>query len=507
MDADVILSKCLTLLYRESQLETLTEPSHDLVLTALEKIKLSGSVLGEHLKRDTTLALKNLVLEMARNEPGHLYDASSLLQQVRIITNGDENLYKAIAQAVEGELEPPQLKRTITSLRKSVGSFYREQRQLELIRRAEKDLSYGRHNIPDVTQYIQNFITELEITAAKTAGKDAGIVRSLDLGDDVSVREVFDSVTASNTEDLSFKTGWRELNDALLGGPRPGDCMQISALQHNYKSGFSLTTFAQIALFNKPKTKDPNKKPLLYRVSLEDPVRNNAQFLYQFLKYDETRQPVSVKGVSTEEMSDYVKKRLQINGYHVLIDEVNPLNWTYHSLINRIIELESQGYAVEVLSVDYLAKLPTTGCSQGAIGDDMMDMLSRIRAFCSANGILFMTPHQLSTEAMRLLQTVPAEQFLNHIKGGGFFEKSKGLGRIYDIGVLIHKVESAAGDYLHVLIDKHRFPVVADSYLKSFYLQFPSNKMPIPNNLEDEGYKVLRKIPRSSASVEDDMFI
>jgi len=122
------------------------------------------------------------------------------------------------------------------------------------------------------------------------------------------------------------------------------------------------------------------------------------------------------------------------------------------------------------------------------------------------HGILFITPHQLSTDAKRLLQNTPQEQFLHAIKGGGFFEKTKGLDRIYDIGVLINKAETPAGDFLHVVIDKHRFPTVVESSAKSFYLAFPACKAPIPSNLENPDHKVLRRIPRSVVSRDDDLF-
>jgi hypothetical protein len=160
------------------------------------------------------------------------------------------------------------------------------------------------------------------------------------------------------------------------------------------------------------------------------------------------------------------------------------------------------GYSIEVLEVDYLSKLPTTGCNQGSMGDDVMDMLSRIRAFSAANNILFITPHQLSTDAKRLLQGVPHEQFLNTIKGGGYFEKTKGLDRIYDIGLLIHKVETENGDYLHVVLDKHRFPTPVEGSARSFFLPFPPSKMPIPSNLHIENYRPLRKIPRGGGGYQ-----
>lgn len=384
MDPNVLLSKCITLLYRESQLENNTENSADLIRTVVEKLKINDITIGLPIRRDGTLALKALVLDMCNQPINHTYAPVELLQQVRIITNGDENLYQAIAQGIEPELVPAVIKRTITNIRKTIANQFREQRLSEIVSKAHRDLSFGRHNISDLTAYIQNIILELEVTSTKAVAKDPAIVRSMNFGDDESMREVFDNVANSNTEGLAFTTGWQELNIALQGGPRPGDCMVIGGLQHDYKTGTSLSLFAHIPMYNKPKCKDPTKKPLVYRATMEDPVRNNAQFLYQLLKFDETREPVDVKNLTVDEMWKYVKQRMCVNGYHVLIDEVNPMNWTYQSLINRVVELESEGYVVEALSVDYLAKLPTTGCTQGSMGDDMLDMLSRVRAFCLA---------------------------------------------------------------------------------------------------------------------------
>ncbi len=506
MDATTILTKSITLLYRESQLENMTENSADLIKTAIEKIPVNDIDIGIGTRRNTTALLKDFVLELCKNPPNHTYELVELCQQIRLITNGEENLYQAIYQGIESELQSAVLKRTITNLRKTVGDFFRLERTGEVLKKASRDFNFNRNKISDTNAYIQNLITELSVISSKTTAKDPGLVKTMDFADNDSLRMVFNDVSESNSEGLSFKTGFVELDEALQGGPRPGDCVITAALQHNYKTGFSLAVFSHIPIFNKPRCKDPNKKPLCYRVTCEDPLRNNAQFMYQLLKYEETNEAVDIKGIDVEEMVAYVKKRLSVNGYHVLMDEVNPSNWTYMSIINRIIELESQGYCVEVFCIDYLSKIPTTGCVQGSMGDDMLDMLSKVRAYCSSQGILLITPHQLSTEAKRLLQTLPSDQFLHYIKGGGFFEKTKGLDRIYDIGVLLHKIEGPGGDFLHVLVDKHRFPSVVDSSKKSFYLAFPKNKMPIPCNYGIEGYKVLRKIPKFSGNKDDDSF-
>jgi hypothetical protein len=97
----------------------------------------------------------------------------------------------------------------------------------------------------------------------------------------------------------------------LQGGFREGDFCVIGALQHRYKTGFSLSLFKHLALYNTPSMRDQNKKPLLLRISFEDDITLNLQFLYQSLKENETGQKTILTNVTEEEMSSYVKERLQ----------------------------------------------------------------------------------------------------------------------------------------------------------------------------------------------------
>lgn len=505
MEADVLLTKCVTLLCREAEVEAGGVRSEDLVKTAISKIKVAEVDMGLPSKRDTTTKLKQLVLDLCNRQDVEI-DKSSLLQQIRIICADNAALYEACSMGIEPELTSSVLKRTITNIRKTIEDYFREQKTVELATRMYRDLNFGRHNIPDVSQYLRDAMIEMEVLSKKATARNTGIINSMNFEEDESMENIFTSVLESNTGENVFTTGFRELNEALQGGPRPGDTLECAAKQHGYKSAFSLTLFGHIAIYNKPKTKDPEKKPLLYSVSFEDPLRNNAQFLYQLLKHDETREPVDVKAVSIEEMWKYVQARMRATGYHVIMEEANPLEWTHHDLINRLIELEAEGFQIEVLRTDYLAKMKEPSLRHGSIGDDVMEQLSRVRAFCASRGILLLNPRQLSTEALRLESTVPAENFLNTIKGQGFFEGSKGLGRIFDIGILLHKCETQAGNFLNVLVDKHRFPSVIDSKYKQFFLEMPESMMPIPSNLMTEDYKVLRKIPRSRASPDDDFF-
>ena len=185
---------------------------------------------------------------------------------------------------------------------------------------------------------------------------------------------------------------------------------------------------------------EEGKKPLLLRISFEDNLTNNLQFMYQYLKANEGT-PVSAKDfadLSIDELRDYIMKRLTATGFKIKMRRVDPSQWTYSSLLNYIIELEAEGYSVHLLMVDYLFMLPTTGCVQGPTGSDKRDMLRRVRNFCSARNTIFMTPFQLSTEAKQLLRNgIPEHNFVNEIAEKGYYDGCKTVDQELDLS-LIH---------------------------------------------------------------------
>ncbi len=507
MDFLTVLSKCIMLLFREGQLEDSSDNSADIVMTAVEKIPVNDTDIGIMTARNAIAMMKNLVIEMCRQHHTHKYELQELLQQIRVSACGDDAIFKAVSTGLEAEMTQPVLRRTITNLKKTIKDFYRNRLAAEKLKKAHRDFNFYANNIEDKDAYLKNLIAELEVLTRKTSGKDPGLVKSMSFTGENESSEIFEEAESSAGRGLAYKTGFKELDDALQGGPRPGDTVMISALQHNYKTGFSLSVFTNMVAFNTPRNKDTTKKPLAYRVTVEDPLRNNVQFMYQLIKHQETGEEADLTKVGAKEARDYVSSYLRRTGYHVLMDEVNPMEWNYQAIISRLVELQSQGYVIEIFCIDYLSKVSKEGCTQGALGDDMLDLLTRLRAFTAANGIIFVTPHQLSTAAKGLLQNLPHYRFLETIKGGGYFEKAKGLDRIYDIGILLHKCETPTGDWLHVLIDKHRFPTVVESAKKSFFLQFPKNRMPIPSNYDLVGYKVHRKLPSNAMDADSSLFI
>jgi hypothetical protein len=370
------------------------------------------------------------------------------------------------------------------------------------------DFRYKRDAIKDINGYIAELISQLEPLQLNSSSKDPAVLGEVDLGSDESLREIFSAIKQNNEGTRVYKTGWQDLNEMLQGGLRPAEFVLTPALQHKYKTGFNLSLFAQIARLNEPHNIDPTKKPLLLRISFEDELVNNLQFLYQYLRFNETREYVNMKGLSVEEMAAYVKKELQQTGFHVKMFRVDPTQWSYRSICNKVIELEAQGYAVEGLFLDYLAMVPTTGCiTSGPTGTDMRDLIRRIRNFCAPRGTFVVTPHQLSPEAKNLVRGgVPEDQFVKEVAEKGFTSGSRQLDQEVDLEIYIHLMKHNKETYLTVQRGKHRLPTIVSDELKYFILKFPKG-MPIPEDLNELNHIPIRKIRSAATNTDESLFL
>lgn len=489
MDTKLLLIKSITLLYRESQLTQHLDSSIDLVRTVIDGVKIVENSIGVQTEKDIIVNLRNTLIEMLNNPIDYEYDLDILLQTIRLNVNGDDKLYDIIKQGLEHQLTEPNLKRTIVNLRRTINNYFREQQILNVLNSARYKFTNERDKIKDINQYISEVIGQLEPLQMMTGLRDPAILNEVDIGDEGQVSTIFQAVQKDNEGQSKLKTGWQRLNKMLQGGFRRGEFCVIGALQHKYKTGFTLSLFSQIALYNKPHMKDVSKKPLLLRISFEDDLELNMQFMYQLLKYEETRQPVIIKRNDPhhDEMASYIKQRLQINGYHIKMMRVDPTQSTYKHICNKIIELEANGYEVHMVMIDYLGMVPTTGCiNSGPIGTDVRDMFRRIRNFCGPKDITVITPHQLAPDAKQLVRGgTPEDQFVKEVAEKGYWSGSKQLDQEMDLELHIHLFKHQKETYLSVQRGKHRIPTIVNEEDKYFLLKFPA-KMPIPSDIDDE---------------------
>ena len=506
MDNKVLLAKSISLLYQESKLTDKTESSADLVRTVLENVQVSEIGIGLNTTREVIIALKSTIIEMCSNPSDHEYDKADLLQRIKINTDNDDKFYEAIKQGLDDSLTEAQLKRTTLNIRKSINNHFKEQQISEILNKASYAFKFQRDKIKDANEFISSVLAQLEPLQITTNSRDPAVVSDIDIGDEGAMSAVFKEIKSSVDGSGIMKTGWTALNEMLQGGFRRGEFVMMGALQHKYKTGFTLSLFKQIALYNQPYMIDTNKKPLLLRISFEDDLAANLQFLYQNLKYNETLENVDMRDVSVGEMAKYVKEKLQVNGYHIKMLRVDPSQWTYKSICNKVVELEAQGYEIHLVMLDYMAMVPTIGCiNTGALGTDIRDMIRRLRNFFSTRRITCITPHQLSTDAKQLLRGgMPEAEFVKEVTEKGYWAGSKQLCQEIDVELHIHLFKHNKESYLSVQRGKHRIPTILPEDKKYYMMKFPKG-MPIPDdvNTEDSSF---RKLQSAMSNAADELF-
>lgn len=505
MDHKVALTTAITLAYRESVSEDPNGVSTDIIYELLPLIKVSEANLGQMSNSSPISNVKSTLSDMCKQAESSTYDSADLLTRLKINTQEDEKWYQAIEKSINSKLDHLGISRSIVTLRAKLRAMINQEKVAKLLREKSSEWSFRYDGIADPGKYLQEFSSELESIITHSSIRDNAINDSLDFSDLESVKNIAKKVEAIESGTVIWKTGWQDLNDMLQEGFREGECWALGALPHMDKTGTSLTIFKQLALYNKPRHRKPGKKPTLLRVTLEDPLTNNLNYLYKNIMFNETGEEIDTKGVPYDVIAKTVHDKLHSTGFSVKLYDVDPSDWSYRNLINLILKLDSEGSDIQVLMVDYLSMIPTTGCRQGPHGTDLQDLFRRVRNFCRSRGILFITPHQLSTEAMNLTRgVVTDETLLPHITLKGFWQDAKGLAREFDGAFYIHLIKKEDGTYKHFVRDKHRWPGILPEHKKSFFHKYPGN-MPVPDDIGKERIG-MKRIGRAISNVSEDMF-
>lgn len=458
MDNKLLLTNSIVLLYRESQFADPQDNSADLVKEIVETVKLPELSIGLDHEKDILSGLKKTALGMAHNPPNHKYELSELLVRLQVNCHDDENLYNAIREGVTQDLAEDSLRRMTLNLRIQLRRHMDFMKCADIISKANAKMKFDPDSIPDLAKFLADLSTAIEPYQNQFNLEDSSVVDDIDFSSEESVSGIYQSLKEQESGAKILKLGWQGMNRMLQGGFRQGEAIILSALQHNYKTGISLSFLKHIALYNDAATflRDPKKKPLLLRISLEDSARNNMQFLYQSLYENEFRKPCpDFSELEPTEVSSYVRNKFAERGWYVRILRMDPTNMTYRNIQNKILEMEANGYEVIFCEVDYLALVPTTGCIMGPHGVDTRDLLRRTRNFMATRNITFFTPHQMSTDAKQLIRDGRGD-LVKEVAGKGYYAGSRQLDQEVDLELHIHIEKINGKSYLTVQRGKHR---------------------------------------------------
>ena len=461
MDPKLLLVKVITLLYRESQITNRSENSAGLAKTIIASIKLPEATLDTDKGRETLIGLRSTAMWMADNPFSYDYDKTDLLQRIRVNVGDDQNLYEAVLDGLVDLPDEGRVKKQCITIRETLSAHLRHSEVREILRKATQKVLFQEEQI-DWTTFVTETVAELEKYLGPVGEDDIpGLVDGVNFSDLESLTSMLDKAADEISAEGVMRIGIQAIN-RMMGeneGFCRGEAWVVGALQHNFKTGFMLTILKGLALYNKPYMRDPTKKPIILFVTLENSVTQNILWLYSSLKENETGQACDIRGISVQDAAVYLRDKFSVNGYQVDMKRFNPTEFGYRELFNYVMGWEANGYEVHALIVDYLNMASKVGCQQGPSGSEIRDLFRRVRNFTAPRGILFITPHQLSTEAKALVRQGTTD-FVKEIANKGYYDSCRTIDQEVDGEIYIHIEKKGGESFLTVQRGKHRKPKI-----------------------------------------------
>lgn len=458
MDPKLLMLKIITLLYRESSLTNSEGGSGVIVREVLDTIKRPESGMEGDFGKDTIMQLKQTILWMLDSTLATVFDKNDLMQRVRVAVNGDEYLVAALLDGIEYPMDELDARLFCNSIRKEFKTYLHKLNATRIIKEAysavtfQPDTVAWRHFVKDLTAKLEAY-QNIEEGAEHTA-----IVESFDFDKADEVAKNIGLGKAELSIEGVMKTGIQAINRMCgrSGGLRRGECIVVPALQHNYKSGFTMTLMQGVMRYNVPYMRDPNKKPMVLRLSFENKGSEDVLWLYKHLKELETGVAVDVTQVDEKEAALYIQQALGVNGYSFKMHRIDPSDFTYHDIMDLVNKYEAEGYEIHLCVIDYLNMISKKGCTFGPAGFEVRDLFRRMRNFFSRKGITLMTPHQMSTEAKALVREGRGASLVQDVANKGYYDSCRTIDNEVDLEIYIHKVLMDGRAYLTVQRGKHR---------------------------------------------------
>lgn len=394
MDPKLLLVKIMTLLFKESVSSDKSVRSEEIVKAVINSIKLPETGMDFGGVRETLQALRATAAWMMSAPVDYIYDRASLLQRIRINAGDDDVVYQAFAQGIEGVVDGDDLHREITDARIELRNYIAETSYKEYIKKLYHASMFGEPGT-SFRETARDAIARLEEFAGSgTDSNVTGLVYSFDIADTAKTAELFEQAAQETSADGILKMGWQGLN-RMTGdhdGLRRGEFIVVGALQHNFKTGFTMNCFKHTALYNKPYMRDPRKKPCIVHISTENDPHINLMWLYANLMENETgaecdlspfKDPdIKVRMAAIEHASKYVQDMMTINGYAIKMYRFDPSDTTIYSITDLLNKIQAEGYEIHLCVLDYLNMCNKSGClTLGPTGADTRDLFRRVRNY------------------------------------------------------------------------------------------------------------------------------
>lgn len=484
-----LLINSVTLLCLEHREGVATSPSTELVGQVLESLPLPEGTIDHDHGRQTFLELRQFLTWLNQRNKDNFPTEVEVLQQVQIACREEAYLHEALQAVLLAPVSDPKSQiKQIHSYRGNMQEYLNEEKIMSILKEYHHGMAFKRQGIADVREHMLEMGEKLApYINARGKQKHPACMGSMDFSDEESVEKYFTEAKNLLSTDGAFRTGWKGMNRALgkVGAIKRGEFVTVAGLQHNFKSGFMLSLFVFFCLFSKPYLRDSTRKPLLLFITFENEIPDNLLWIYKYIKENETGEPVIDSEINIKEVTAYVSARLRETGFEVKMERFDPTEFSAAGFTAFLEGLVADGYELQAIIVDYLNMLSKVGLESKVAGDDIRLLFRRVRNWTAPRGITFITPHQMSADALEKTRE-NVEDLVKVVANKGYYDGCRRLGQEPDLEFFIHIVEVNGKKYLTVQRGKHRNTVtpVKDQY---FVLPFkPVGTLPWDIDKEEE---------------------
>ncbi|QQO92579.1 DNA helicase [Staphylococcus phage Machias] len=283
--------------------------------------------------------------------------------------------------------------------------------KVNLFKYAYDQLTMDRLSPSDLLKEISEPISQVNKVIKRTTNTSSSTKNSFInfLETDMAVEVMADSIDKLRNPTNKLKTGYKMLNKMINGGFENGRVYSFFGTPKSFKSGTLLNMLMSVTLANKASdinNLDPNKKPVIYYLTMENSMSESLDRLYEYVTGHSMSESNQSPQECVNQLIDYTYRQTGIS----IVVEYKKNNEVSTDYLYEVYEnLEDEGYQLMMVVQDYLKRIRASDHIEdlrirlGAISDEFT-------VFAKEKDIPVVTAAQLNREAYRNVEKAISEK-------------------------------------------------------------------------------------------------
>ena len=440
MDFRYLLVQSIALLFWEANLPNGGMDSRNLITEVIKTLPAPDSLGGSDEDRENMVALRDIAAHMAAQKE-QISDRQFLLNKLKLNIKKDPELREDIENALKQIDDVEVMANHVKLLHGEIVNYFHQRDFKEEIKRiAAKTIfaNAGNFTVGEMAKAISATM-ERFVNATTDGETDPSLNDKGDSSDVDDLARLFTNVQEDLAPDSIIKTGWQAFNRMCgeLGGLRRGNMYVIGARPSNGKSLVSSCLTFHTMLYNTPYMFDETKKPCVVHISTENDLPLNMKIWYRYLWENIMNEPCNMQDQDPASMAKWFKEKVEENGYKFIFYHINPTNTAYRDIITKLMQIESEGYEIHLVNVDYLAMITNDGLGDENRAFWIQQLFKVMRNYTNPRRITLLTPHQVSPDSALLLRQ-GATDFVRQIAGKRYWAGCKAIDMEVDMEIVLN---------------------------------------------------------------------